>query len=853
MVYRVFTHILSMSLTASVVILAIVLVRCVMGRFPKKYSYLLWLIVGIRLVCPFGIASPVSVFNITGQEMSPFTNVNEEGYTVDTDSREVAQTSPDYHLSGTHSSETSQRVSDTGQVETSADTYTAGNVPDSPDDASKWQTGEGTGTDRQTQENLVIKYGMIVWIIGMVVLLLWNLYGTFRLKKHLAKAVKYEENIYECDAIPSPFVMGLIRPRVYIPFRLGVEERKYILKHEQYHIKRRDYVVKLLAFLLTAVYWFHPLVWLSYFLMIRDMEMSCDEYVLQHMDTDIRRSYSKSLLGFATNQRGLTAGVLAFGETNTRRRVRNVMNFKKHGKWIGLVAIVVVVIAATVCLTNANGKAEKEEKQSETGQNPFVVSETKINDYQLKLVYMPEGEVPVKDSFGMYEGAFELQTYQKDKKCASLEVQFPQVQTLYYPAERFNLVVKDYDGDGSMNDFSLGQGQTGHPALGNYMVYQLYSVDEDGSIIQYALSAEDEQSIVVLPGDYSRNFDSKDGEIFYDNLEGVEQSRTLLRVIPVESMSKDKQPEQRLVRAVESTMPQKVVDEIQEKGVWRLTKGTYSLANSVSNDNITLRLDFSYTGNVLTQYVSKEYGFVDAMPKELIRFEEARELIRSFASAFLDEDIDVLDLREDVVTTDDKGGKIVTFSDVSGNSFTVALSKNMVVRYDASEERVKELKKSKINTVSDTGKSWYLESIRTTVDLPESDSWIQEPITGKEGEDFCEVSYHDGIADTDVTLRLWKGEKDISYVPLVKNRIASQYWSAICGSEEIKIKIERGTFATGEDEGVVLSWKYQDLTCAMFARLPSEAFARLPSEADYSSLTKAAAYVTEGWYRASGK
>lgn len=646
MIYQVFAHMLSMGLTASVVILAVVLVRCAMGRFPKKYSYLLWLIVGIRLVCPYGIASPVSIFN----------------------------------LSGIHSSETSQRASDTGQVETSADTYTAGNVPDSPDDASKWQTGAETGADGQTQENWIVKYGMIVWVIGMVALLLWNLYGTFRLKKNLAKAVKYEENIYECDAIPSPFVMGLIRPRVYIPFRLGVEERKYILQHEQYHIKRRDHVVKLLAFFLTAVYWFYPLVWLSYFLMIRDMEMSCDEYVLQHMDTDIRKSYSRSLLGFATNQRGLTAGVLAFGETNTRKRVRNVMNFKKHGKWIGLVAIVVVVIAAAVCLTNANGKAEKEERQSETGQNPFVVSETKINDYELKLVYVPEGEIPVKDSFGMYEGAFELQTYQEDKKCASLEVQFPQVQLLYYPAERFNLVVKDYDGDGSKNDFSLGQGQAGNPALGNYMVYQFYSVDEDGSIIQYALSTEDEQSIVVLPGDYSRNFDSKDGEIFYDNLEGVEQSRTLLRGIPVES---------------------------------------------------------------------------------------------------------------------------------------------------------------------DTGKSWYLESIRTTVDLPESDSWIQEPITGKEGEDFCEVSYHDGIADTDVTLRLWKREKNISYVPLVKNRIAPQYWSAVCGSEEIKIKIERGTFATGEDEGVVLSWKYQDLTCAMFAHLPSEA--------DYSSLAEAAAYVTEGWYRASGK
>lgn len=840
---QIFTYILSMSVTASVVILAVLLVRCAMGRLPKKYSYLLWLIVGIRLVCPFAIASPVSIFNIVGQEMPAFFGMDENGYTVEADFNDTAGTVSNQGSSGNSPSESSQMISNMEQMGEATDSYTADNQSESPEGASKDQGGTAAAEGEQPQQDLIRKYGMMVWSIGMIVLILWNLYAALRMKRHLARAVRYEGNIYECDIIPSPFVMGIVRPRIYIPFRLGVEEREYILKHEQYHIKRRDHVVKVMAFLLAVVYWFHPLVWLSYFLMIRDMEMSCDESVLQQMDTDIRKNYSKSLLGFATNRRGLTAGVLAFGETNTRRRVRNVMSFRKHGKWIGLVAILLVVGMAAICLTNASRRNEKKEtqsKNSETATQGIVVSETKINGSQLKLVYVWEGKKPEKDGYGMYGGKFELQTYQKDQKCDSLAVEFPQMQTVYYPAAGFDFVVKDYDGDGSKNDFSLGQGQTEEPMLGNYMLYQFYSVDEDGSIIQYALSTDGGENIVTRPGEYSPNFENDYGEISYDGLEEANQTAAMVRIIPINAMGKEKQPEQKLLKAVESTMPQKVVDEFQERGVWRLTKGNYSLANNESSRNITLRLDFSYTGNVLTQYVSKEYGFVDAMPDEEISEGQAKELIRSFASAFLDEDINVLDIKKEIATADESEGKRITFSDASKNTYSVSLSKNMVVKFDASEKRIRELNST---LIADTGKSTYIKSIDTTIDLPESDAWIQKPITltKKEGA-YCSLSYHDGIADTDVTLRLWKKEKDISYAPFVKNHSAPRYWPVKCGSEEIKIKIERGTFATGEDEGVVLSWKYQDITCAMFANLPSEA--------DDSSLAKAAAYITESWYAA---
>ncbi len=214
----------------------------------------------------------------------------------------------------------------------------------------------------------LIQYGTVVWLAGIAGFLLWNLSITFQMKRRLEKSVRYQENIYECDNIPSPFVMGILHPRIYIPFRLGEEEREYILKHEQYHIKRKDYIVKSVAFLLACIYWFHPLVWLSYFLMARDMEMSCDEYVLQNVSADIRTDYSKSLLAFAANQREIAAGWLAFGETDTRKRVKNVLYFKKHGKWISVVEILLLVITGSVCLTNAkdNGNQSAENKQNIT-------------------------------------------------------------------------------------------------------------------------------------------------------------------------------------------------------------------------------------------------------------------------------------------------------------------------------------------------------------------------------------------------------------------------------------------------------------------------------------------------------
>lgn len=340
MLEKIFAQVLDMALAGSFVILAVLLVRGLMSKFPKRYVYALWLIVGIRLICPVTLYSPLSLFNLdfaAGLRMPVESMGEQEGLMV------MEERKP------------------SGSVD-SSDSLDS---PDRPENISPMEMAERETMNRQPGEGAPVTTPVptwlaAFWLTGMGLLILRNIFLTIRTKKRLAKAVLYRDNIYESDCIPSPLVMGIFRPRIYIPFRLAEQERMYILKHEQYHIHRRDYIIKVIAFSLTAVYWFHPLVWASWFCMIRDMEMSCDEHVLSEMGEEICHSYSLSLLSFATNKRQYSIGTLAFGETSTRKRVKHIMKFRKSGvlqeKWLGALSIVLFVLLGTACLTNGKGE-----------------------------------------------------------------------------------------------------------------------------------------------------------------------------------------------------------------------------------------------------------------------------------------------------------------------------------------------------------------------------------------------------------------------------------------------------------------------------------------------------------------
>ena len=216
----------------------------------------------------------------------------------------------------------------------------------------------------------------LTWLTGMALLLLYSVISLLRLRRRLVGAVRLEDNIYLADYIPSPFVMGLFRPKIYLPSTLTETERGYILRHEQYHLRRRDHVVKLLSFLALCVHWFNPLMWAAFILAGKDMEMSCDEAVVRELGEDIRADYSASLLSLATGRRIVAGMPLAFGEGDTGSRIRNLLNWKRPQPWIIAVCAVVCVGLIALCAANPKGSGTPTEDppadRTETGQWPSV-------------------------------------------------------------------------------------------------------------------------------------------------------------------------------------------------------------------------------------------------------------------------------------------------------------------------------------------------------------------------------------------------------------------------------------------------------------------------------------------------
>ena len=214
----------------------------------------------------------------------------------------------------------------------------------------------------------------LIWLAGMALLLAYSLVSLLRLRRRLVGAVRLRDNIYLADHIPSPFVMGLIRPKIYLPSDLRETERGYILRHEQYHIRRRDHLVKFLSFLALCIHWFNPLVWAAFVLSGKDMEMSCDEAVVKALGEEIRADYSASLLSLATGRRIVAGMPLAFGEGDTGSRIRNLLSWKRPRPWVMAVCAVVCVGLIALCAANPGGTdaADGEENGSWPSVEAYV-------------------------------------------------------------------------------------------------------------------------------------------------------------------------------------------------------------------------------------------------------------------------------------------------------------------------------------------------------------------------------------------------------------------------------------------------------------------------------------------------
>lgn len=312
---EVFQKLLNMSIAAGWLILAVVALRFVLKKAPKRFVLLLWAVVGLRLALPWSIESALSL--IPSAQTLPEGIMLERAPVLDTGISAL-----------------------NGAINPG---FTAAFTPELGASANPLQ--------------VLLPIAAALWMLGAAAMLLWALVSWLRLRKRVREAVRLEENVYECE-IASPFVLGLFRPRIYLPFSLENGERELVLAHERAHITAGDHIIKPLGWLLLAAHWYNPLVWLAYALFCRDIELACDERVVRGLSLSDRADYSQALLDLSRPRGGVRACPLAFGESSVKGRVKSVLSYKKPAFWLVLLAVVVCVGAAVCFLTDPKEEAE---------------------------------------------------------------------------------------------------------------------------------------------------------------------------------------------------------------------------------------------------------------------------------------------------------------------------------------------------------------------------------------------------------------------------------------------------------------------------------------------------------------
>lgn len=314
----VFLKLVNLSISASWLILAVLVLRVVLKKAPKWVMPLLWGVVALRLVCLFSIESALSL--IPSAETIPSEIV--------TETREPVL----YEQA-------------TLDIVTNPTLPSAAEVP--------------VGVSRQ-QAQVDFNIYSVLWLAGMAALLVHALVGAGKLKKKLATAILLRDNIYESEFVDSPFVFGVVKPNIYLPMHMDEGTAAYVIAHERAHLARRDHWWKVLGYLVLALHWFNPLVWVAYILFCRDIELACDEKVVKGLDGAARADYSQALLSCAAPKRAVAACPLAFGEGNIKTRVKSALHYKKPAFWVAAAAVLAVVIVAVCFLTNPRSDIDAE-------------------------------------------------------------------------------------------------------------------------------------------------------------------------------------------------------------------------------------------------------------------------------------------------------------------------------------------------------------------------------------------------------------------------------------------------------------------------------------------------------------
>lgn len=414
---KLFLSVLNMSLTGAFVIAAIMLARLPLKKAPKAISYSLWTVAGFRLIFPFSIQSVLSLLPFKAAPIP----------------QDIAMQAVPRFNSGV----------------TAIDNAISAILPAAAPAASAnplqlWQF-----------------VGAYIWLFGIAVMLIYSAISIAFLQHRLRGAAHVECNLYEADNLKTPFVLGLFRPKIYLPSGLSMDERRYIILHERTHIRRCDHIVKMLAYFALCLHWFNPLVWAAFVLMGADMEMSCDERVMRELGSDIKTAYSLSLVRVAAGHRILNGSPLAFGEGGMKERVKNVLNFKKHSRVMIIAAIALAAVVITGFALN---------KTTEARKTPGIYQPQVWLDYYLSKEF-PSGDTTAGRTFPEFPGVEFIWTpgklVAKDSKGE---------RELLFGMPIWNIYMADLTGDG-LPEFcatvSFGSG-----VIDNHIVVYDYAADQ---------------------------------------------------------------------------------------------------------------------------------------------------------------------------------------------------------------------------------------------------------------------------------------------------------------------------------------------------------------------------------------
>ena len=346
---ELFLKIINMSISASWLVLAVLILRFVLKKAPKWINVLLWGIVAIRLICPFSFESTLSL--IPSAETIPL-NIGMD-------------TTP------TINSGISAINNAVNPIISQSNTPMAG----------------------ASVNLLQITIGIYeyIWIFGMIALALYTAISYWRLCRKVDTAVRYKDNIFQSENVSFPFVLGIIKPRIYLPFKMNGQYLEHVVAHEQAHICRKDHWWKPLGFLLLMIHWFNPLMWLAYVLLCRDIELACDEKVIKELGNEQRGDYTQALVACSVNRRMIAACPLAFGEVSVKERVKYVMNYKKPAFWVIIISVIVCVGVAVCFLTNPK-------------QDSYTLRIVVPAGSQEKFVYTDEEVSTIRNSIKIWSG-----------------------------------------------------------------------------------------------------------------------------------------------------------------------------------------------------------------------------------------------------------------------------------------------------------------------------------------------------------------------------------------------------------------------------------------------------------------